>query len=116
MQVNTVCISLDEHNSLKQFKKEVESGKIFCIKISHTWDTSRNRSKYVEDIEEKYYTENEVIENFSKKNADLEDKIGKLKSESSDANHRVLELNSELNKVRAMSCREFRKWRKQRNN
>ena len=112
MEVNTVCISLDEYNSLKQFKQEVESGKVLCVNIHKSSTTHRRGFKSKQEIKEHYYTENDVIEIFSKKNADLEGKIGKLKSECSDASHRMVELQSELNKVRAMSSRQFRKWRK----
>ena len=71
MKVNTVCISLDEYESLKKFKQEVESGKVFCIETSHYWERPGRRSTLREDVNKKYYTQNKAIENFSEKNQEL---------------------------------------------
>jgi hypothetical protein len=99
MEQNTVVITLEEYNKLRDFKKEVER--------------NREKSKYAV-IEERwggfvpsgrirmYYTESEIVADFEKRNKELEAKIRDM------ANYKK-ELASELKKMSFWKLLKYRK-------
>lgn len=100
MKKDTVLLSLEAYNELRDFKKEVEE--------------SRKESKFAV-IEErrdgilcggytrKYYTENEAVLDFESKNKELESKIEKAGIKE------PVEIS--INDLKKMSYWKFRKWR-----
>lgn len=107
MKKDTVLLSLEAYNELRDFKKEVEE--------------SRKESKFAV-IEErrdgilcggytrKYYTENEAVLDFESKNKDFESKNKELESKIEKAGIKE-PVEISINDLKKMSYWKFRKWR-----
>ena len=108
MEKDTVLLAVEKYNELRDFKKEVEE--------------SRKESKFAV-IEErwvgmfgggytrKYYTENEAIFDFEKRNKELEAKNKELEAKFEKLGIKEPKEIS-INDLKKMSYWEFRKWRK----
>ena len=102
MKANTVVLTINEYNELRDFKKRIEDGKICGIKYGGFGLSSG----------EYFYTENKAIAKFEDKNNELEIKIKDLESTV-----KRLEIMDKINpreidKLKKMSYWEFRKWKK----
>lgn len=114
MEKNTVLLSVEKYNKLRDFKKETEearaAGKSYVI--SESWNEWSNNYGY----SKKYFTENEIVDDFDKRNRELADEVKELKSqlnkkdEDCKKKHEPKEIT--IADVRNMSWREFKKWKR----
>lgn len=114
MEKDTVLLSVEKYNELRDFKKETEEaraeGKSYVI--SESWGGYLMNSGYSKT----YFTDSEIVEDFDKRNKALEDEINELKSqlekkdEECKKKHEPKEITIE--DVRNMSWREFRNWKR----
>jgi hypothetical protein len=86
MDKNTVILSVEDYNELRDFKENANNGK--------TLITIRAYGFSGENIYREFYTDNEIIEQLSKSNNELKKEL------------------FEINNIARMNCYEFRKWRK----
>ncbi len=95
MKKDTVLLALENYNELRDYKKEVEKSREeskFAV-IEERW-TDMFTSGYTC----KYYTDNEAVLDFEKRNKELTDENKELKAK--------------INDLKKMPYWEFRKWRK----
>jgi|GEM_PF-3057827 len=114
MEKDTVLLSVEKYNELRDFKKETEEarteGKSYVI--TESWGGWISGSGY----SKKYFTDNEIVEDFDKRNKALADEIKELKSqlekkdEECKKKHEPKEMT--LEDVKNMSWREFKKWKR----
>lgn len=101
MEKDTVIITVEKYNELRDFQKEVKSGKIFSF------------SRYFfSSIETNYFfTESQMVEKFETRIKELEiiNKELQTKIEIFWEKEQKISLNNSLKK---MSYWQFRKWRK----
>ena len=109
MQKDTVLLSVEKYNELRDFKKEIEGGKVFVVKDSWGGFIS---SGYCN----KYYTNDEVVADFEKRNSELADEIKELKSQlekkDEECKKKYEPKEITLEDVKNMSWREFKKWKR----
>lgn len=86
MAKDTVTLSIEEYNRLRDFEREIKSGKVFTLESGFYSSSSR------------FYTESEIVKNI----------IG----EGNDLRRRIDDLLIQRVKVKKMSIWEFLKWRK----
>ncbi|MFW6219732.1 MAG: hypothetical protein ACOC33_02725 [bacterium] len=103
---NTVILDVYEYNRLRDFEKEIKSGKTFCIEHSNSaWGQSQT---------EIFNTENEVIESLVDKNKNLIDNIRELRESlvNNSPNQETINehINHEITKFKEMSFLEIIKW------
>lgn len=87
METNTVLLSVEQYNELRDLQKEVKNGKVFSF--SRSWGHGRETNYF--------FTEDEVVEKFETKIKELEAKNNKLEVK--------------INDLKKMSYWDFRKWR-----
>lgn len=95
---NTVVLSLDEYNQLRDFKKAIENGN--SIEIYNGIISYANCNSYAPRLI--IYSTDEAVKRIAEENAVLLSKLEKLEAEKEPEE-----------KIKRMSVREFRKWRKQ---
>lgn len=110
MSKNTVTLELEEYNKLRDFKKEIENGKV--LEIAY-YTGAYDFTKYV-----KFYTEDELITKLSEQykelqaeNKQLQDNIKELKGNIKQI-ETIKPKEISIDDVKKMTCREFRKWRR----
>lgn len=94
---NTVVLSLDEYNELRDFKIGIQEGNTLVI-----YD---GRHSYYENIYYKtleFVSTDEAVKRIAEENAVLLSKLKELHKEKEPEE-----------KIKRMSVREFRKWRRQ---
>lgn len=111
MEKDTVLLDIAVYNELRDFKKEVEESlkeSKFAV-IEERWGFVFGGvcNRYTR----KYYTENEAVADFEKRNKELEteNKEMKDKIEKSGIKEPV---EISINDLKKMSYWQFRKWRK----
>ena len=112
MEKDTVLLSLETYNELRDFKKEVEenrnSAKFAVIGQRNLFFGSETTTKY--------YTESEAVLDFENRNNELEAENNELKAENNELKAENNELRSEIEKsksdLKKMSYWKFRKLRK----
>ena len=116
MEKDTVLLSVEEYNKLIQFKnelidfqKETEEaiGKGKSYVIEHKWGE-------VGDFcgKRKYFTDNEIIEDFHKKNKSLIKENDELQKKIIDMRfNNLMEKATLKGNLANMSWREFKKWK-----
>ena len=67
MEKDTVLLAVEKYNELRDFQKEVKSGKVFSF----------YRSGYLGGETKFFFTKDEVVKEFEAKNKELEAKIEK---------------------------------------
>jgi hypothetical protein len=101
MEKDTVLLAVEKYNELRDFQKEVKSGKVFSF----------SRSWYSGGETNFFFTEDEVVKGFEAKNKELEAKNKEL--EAKIEKYGVKEPKEiSINDLKKMSYWEFRKWRK----
>jgi len=109
MEKDTVLLSVEKYNELRDFKKETEEaraeGKSYVI--------SETLGGYIGNYEysKKYFTDSEIVEDFDKRNKELEAKIKELEAKIEKAKIKE-HVEISINDLKKMSYWEFRKWRK----
>lgn len=107
METDTVLLAVEKYNELRDFKKEVEESRKeskFAV-IEERW------GNFYGGYTRKYYTENEAVADFEKRNKDLETENKELKAKIEKS--RIKEpVEISINDLKKMSYWEFRKWRK----
>ena len=91
MEKNTVVLSVDEYNELRDLRTKLEEGEKICISYGYY-------SHYFKTTDEK------LIE-IAKINKEVTDRYNLLKDE-------LKEKNNLIKSISKMSIQEFRKWRK----
>lgn len=99
MEKDTVLLSLEKYNELRDFQKEVRNGKVFCI--SRPWALGAETTYFC--------TEDEVIEKFETRIKELENNIKEL--ENTANNYKGIGLMS-MDDLKQLSYWEYRKLRK----
>lgn len=121
MEKDTVLLSVEKYNELRDFKNEVEKSfeeSKFAVIEQKIGYLSGGMS-----YSRKYYTEDEVVADFEKRNNELEGEIEELYDKKVELEAEIEELNNEkvdleakfensINDLKKMSYWEFRKWRK----
>lgn len=92
---NTVNINLDLYNELRDFKEEVGKGNVPVLYTSsfNGWTKTE------------YYTQDEVIKDFTEKNKFHLDKIEALRNEISKQIH-------DISDIKKMNYFQFKKWKR----
>jgi hypothetical protein len=109
MEKDTVLLAVEKYNELRDFQKEAEKSlkeSKFAV-IEERWGSSMFGSRYTR----KYYTENEAIADFEKRNKELETENKELKTKIEKAGIKEPGEIS-INDLKKMSYWEFCKWRK----
>jgi hypothetical protein len=109
MQKDTVLLGVEKYNELRDFKKEVEESRKeskFAV-IEERWGSSIFSGGYTR----KYYTENEAVAEFEKRNKELETENKELKTKIEKSGIKE-PVEISINDLKKMSYWEFRKWRK----
>lgn len=101
MEKDTVLLSLEKYNELRDFQKEVRNGKVFCI--SSPWALGGETTYFC--------TEDEVIKKFETRNKELEDKIKELENTINKYEYEGIRLMS-MDDLKQLSYWEYRKLRK----
>lgn len=108
MEKDTVLLSVEKYNELRDFQKEVEESwkeSKFAV-IEERWGGFIGGG-----YTRRYYTENEAVLDFEKRNKELETKNKEL--ETKIEKYGVKEPKEiSINDLKKMSYWEFRKWRK----
>ena len=109
MEKDTVLLSVEEYNKLIDFQKETEEaiGKGKSYVIENKWGE-------IGDFcgKRKYFTDNEIIEDFYKKNKSLVKENEELENKIKDMRHNnLMEKVTLMGNLINMSWREFKKWK-----
>ena len=123
MEKDTVILSTEEYNRLRDFMKNIKDGKIMCICTEH----HNNNREYT--LNTAFYTEKEVIEQVVEENQQLVKDINELtriKFENQNlkrhldvANETIKELKSKnltkpiIEDLKEMGFWKLRKWQKE---
>lgn len=99
MEKDTVLLSVDKYNELRDFQKEVRNGKV--VSISRPWNLGGETTYF--------YTEDEVIKKFETRIKELENKIIEL--EKTTEKYEGIGLVS-MDELKQLSYWEYRKMRK----
>ena len=113
MNINTVTISTQEYNDLRDFKRRIEEGNKYVVtQYYEKWfDTAKT---YVN-----YYTDDAIVKQLCSTNDGLMVKIRSLEGQVKDLKNHLEDFKNPANKpitiedIKQMSYWEFRKWRKQ---
>ena len=101
MEKDTVLLSVDKYNELRDFQKEVRNGKV--VSISRPWNLGGETTYF--------YTEDEVIKKFETRNKEMEDKIKELENTINKYEYEGIRLMS-MDDLKQLSYWEYRKLRK----
>jgi len=128
MEKNTVLLSVEAYNELRDFKKKVEEGKIYAIRDYRGRYNSVGGVKFLteneavkiiadnnEALERQNKEQDENISKLHKQNIELTVQLEKAKSEGykiSEPNKQSDNSNLLINQLTQMSIWEFRRWRK----
>jgi hypothetical protein len=108
MEKDTVLLAVEKYNELRDFKKEVEESRKeskFAV-IEERWGGFIGGGNTL-----KYYTENEAVADFEKRNKELETENKELKAKIEKSGIKE-PVEISINDLKKMSYWEFRKWRK----
>ena len=101
MEKDTVVLSVEKYNELRDFQREVKAGKVFSL--CRSW-AGHYSGKTVH-----FYTENEVLKEFETENKELRSKVINLETKIEKSGNKELKEIS-INDLKKMSYWEFRKW------
>lgn len=109
MEKDTVLLSVERYNELRDFKNETEQGKTYVI--TNSWGSRMNRCGYSKT----YLTDDEVVADFDKRNSELADEVKELKNQldkkDEECKKKQEPKETTLEDVKNMSWFEFRKWK-----
>lgn len=110
MEKDTVLLTIEEYNELRDFKKEIEEKweKSKFVVIEERWDSAWRDAVY----SRKYYIESEIVSDFEKRNKKLEAKNEELKIKNKELEVKIKKFNTLINDIKEMSYWEFYKWHK----
>ena len=115
MEKDTVLLAVEKYNELRDFKKEVEESRKeskFAV-IEERWG-----GMFGSGYTLKYYTENEAVLDFEKRNKELEAKNREFEAKNKELEAKIEKFGIKepkeisINDLKKMSYWEFRKWRK----
>lgn len=117
---DTVTLSLNEYNKLRDFKKNVEEGNLVCIsRVTSTYDCHYYYSKdekILDEIQKIKKIHDRGVERCENHNKRDKEKILKMeidiKTLSIERNNIEKELNNTISYIKQMSIWEFLKYRK----
>jgi SepF-like predicted cell division protein (DUF552 family) len=104
---NTVVLSLDEYNHLRDFEKAIEEGNTveiysnFYINVNHCGERQSGYSTKL-----RLYSTDEVVKKIAEENAVLVSKLAELEEKNEPKEKAISE-------IKRMSVSEFRRWRRQ---
>jgi len=101
MEKDTVLLSVKKYNELRDFEKKIKEGKV-CV-ISDSWGGFVFSGGYIN----KYYTNDEVVVDFEKRNSALVNEVEELKSQLDKKDKETT-----IEDVKRMNWNQFRKWKR----
>lgn len=99
MEKNTVLLPLDDYNKLREFKEEIENGKILAI--TGTYNVITN-----------FYTESEAFSEIESLNKGLAEEVKLYSNSNGELYEQKRELKKTIDELKEMSIFEFLKWKK----
>jgi hypothetical protein len=102
MDKNTVLLSVDDYNKLRDFKKKITDGKIL-VDYQFLGGVYRN--------EVRYYTDDKVIEELHLRNKSLKEEIKYLQNRINDLQNPKPK-ETTIDEIKKMSVWQFLKWKK----
>lgn len=105
---NTVVLSLDEYNHLRDFEKAIEEGNTVEIYNGHNCNYSFNgvNSGHSYFPKLKLISTDEAVKKIAEENAVLVSKLAELEEKNEPKEKAISE-------IKRMSVSEFRRWRRQ---
>jgi len=105
MEANTVVLSLNEYNALRDFKTNLEKGNIYRY-IGY-----RQVSSYASMEVTCFVTSDEAVKEASEANEKLTEEISKLTNRINELERPPVSKEKSIEEIRKMSMWEFRKWK-----
>lgn len=120
MEKDTVLLSVEKYNELRDFKKEAEESlkaSKFAV-IEERWGNFDYSNGYIR----KYYTEGKIVFDFEKRNKSLEERNKSLCNNNVELRRKIENIKAKIGKsvtkeisindVKKMSYWQFLKWKK----
>ena len=107
METNTVVLSLNDYNQLREFKEKMEEGNTYKLLQPYVSRSVYWGSEYHSPVN--YITTDEAVIELLERNKELLKINTELKEEMVEMNRNSIET---INKVKKMSIWEFIRWRK----
>lgn len=110
MKLNQILISLEEYDSLRDFKANIEKGNTYhkttyCYGIGNVFESFISQDGMTLEIAK-------IEEAYSNDIKEKDIRINNIITENADLLQSILYFRSLIQMVRKMSIREFLKWRK----
>ncbi|WP_159522919.1 hypothetical protein [Sunxiuqinia indica] len=102
MDKNTVLLSVEDYNALRDFKKEITDGNVLVEYYSFGFGVSSRT---------RYYTNDEVAKELHKKNDNLKNKIKDLENRIKDLENPKPK-ETTIDEIKKMSVWQFLKWKR----
>jgi aromatic ring-opening dioxygenase LigB subunit len=116
MERDTVLLSINQYNALRDFKKKIEDGNTFTVITSRI--PGYGHGIDIDSRVTTFYTKDDVIQTYAETNADLARVNEELVAENEKLRYKIKEFGITeskeitINDIKKMSYWEFRKWRK----